>query len=150
MKTWFTFSCIAAGIAVGIFSYLVANITLISSIKKLYRHFDNIIGGDLTKRLHIKGKDDISKLADDFNLMAQSLQSIIEEIIHEARLLSEFANHTTADIKHLNRQIGEVTLITRILSASMQKTASSTRELSVTSNQIGFKIKRISPAGADK
>ncbi len=149
MKTWFIFSCIAAGIAVGAFSYLVANVTLISSIRNLYQHFDNIIHGDLTKRLHIRGNDDISKLADDFNLMAQSLQSIIEEIIHEARQLSESANHTTADIEHLNRQIGEVTLITRILSGSMQKTSSSTRELSVTSSQIGAAIESIAQKAQD-
>jgi Methyl-accepting chemotaxis protein len=149
MKIWFTFSCIAAGIAVGVFSYLVANITLISSIRSLYKHFENIISGNLTKRLHIEGKDDISKLADDFNLMAQSLQSIIEEIIQEAGQLSEFANNTTEDIEHLNRQIGEVTSITRMLSASMQETSVSTHELNVTSSQIGAASESIAEKAQD-
>ncbi|MDQ7094828.1 methyl-accepting chemotaxis protein [Desulfosporosinus sp. PR] len=143
MRVLFSISCIAAGIIVGVVSYIVANITLISSIRSLYKHFDNIIKGDLTKRLHIKGEDDISKLSDDFNLMAESLKSIIEQIIDEAKQLAKFADNTTEDIGYLDKQIGDVTSITQILSVSMRETSASTQELSAISNEIETAIESI-------
>jgi methyl-accepting chemotaxis protein len=148
-KMLFTISCILAGLTVGIISYMVAKVTLISSIEKMYIHFQHITNGDLTRRLHIKGEDEISRLSEEFNTMTGSLESIIKTIINESKNISISTYNSDLDISNLNSQITEVTETTRVLSVDMEKTATSTSEISDIFNEIGASIETIANKGQD-
>jgi methyl-accepting chemotaxis protein len=139
----FFFSCIAAGIFVGAVSYMVARLTLISSIKKLYKHFDNISNGDLTKRLYIDGNDDISKLSKDFNSMTEALKAIIVQLLNESKQIYKLTDNTSSNISYLNSQIENVSATTEQLSAVMKATSLSTEEMSTAFNNIKTVVESI-------
>lgn len=142
-KVAFVILCIVAGITVGLVSYFVANLTLIASIKKLHNHFDNISKGDLTNRLYIRGNDEISKLADAFNVMAESLKVIVTEIKNESMNINEFTDRSKLNVEILNEQITEVTKATQEISSDMEETSASTGEINEALSRIGDSIKVI-------
>lgn len=139
----FAVSCVLAGIFVGFISFLVANFTLINSIKKLYAHFDNISRGDLTRQLNIPGSDAISQLADEFNGMTASLKKMITEIISESSYIQQSTNTSRSDIERLNEQIELVARTAQHLSASMEETSMNTEKMHITFDEIEESIAAI-------
>jgi methyl-accepting chemotaxis protein len=145
----FIISCIIAGITVGLVSYLIANITIIKSIKMLYKHFDNISDGDLNGRIYIKGEDDISKLTKDFNSMSESLRLIINSINNESVNIEKDCDVTKNKIEDLNSLIGFITAAIQTLSASVQETSAATTEMKSTSSKIQDSLNAISDNSAN-
>lgn len=75
----FTFSCIGAGIAVGLISFFIGKITIIQSIRKLFFTFEKISQGDLTARCRMQSSDELGQLADDFNQFLDHVEDIIRQ-----------------------------------------------------------------------
>lgn len=73
----FTISCIVAGIIVGVMSFLIGKLTLLSAMRKFIRTFDTIAKGDLTVRCNMTSDDELGKLSADFNLLLENIRSMI-------------------------------------------------------------------------
>ena len=82
---------VIAVLIIGLVSYMLATV-LSRRIKQLRSAAQVIAGGDLSARVTIAGGDEISALADDFNLMAQrisemiaSQRQLVSDVSHELR-----------------------------------------------------------------
>ncbi|MFC4404719.1 methyl-accepting chemotaxis protein [Gracilibacillus xinjiangensis] len=72
-------------ISTGTFSYFMTN-RLVTSIKILVRHANEIANGDLTQPLHItKRKDEIGQLQNSFVKMKQDLKDLIAKVLETSQ-----------------------------------------------------------------
>ncbi len=67
-------------IAVGVVLSLLMATLLTRPMKELSRTANRIAGGDLSERAHIKNRDEIGQLANNFNQMADELEHNIDEL----------------------------------------------------------------------
>lgn len=143
-KLIFIVLCIVAGILVGLVAYFIAHLTIIKSIRTMYKHFNNISNGDLSGRIEIAGDDDISKLTKDFNAMSENLKLIITAINNESVHIANDCDMTKEKIGDLNSIIEYITASTQTLSNSAQKTSIATVEIKNMFGQMGDSINLIS------
>jgi methyl-accepting chemotaxis protein len=104
----FTIACVMAGIIVGIFSFLIGKVTLISAIKRFFVTFKCMTRGDLTVRCQMKSKDEIGKLSDDFNEFLEAVQEIFKHnqdlaatVTDLSRILAETGNSSEQSSKEI-------------------------------------------------
>lgn len=100
-----------AGVAVlAIFLSLLISVVISYSIskpiKQLEQSIDQINKGNLKDRVYVVRKDDIGKLGEHFNDMADNLEHLIEEKIENQKRTSELViANKTAELKMLHAQI---------------------------------------------
>ena len=87
----FMICCILAGSIVGIISFLIGKITLIRAIKRFFLTFESIMDGDLTIRCQMQSKDELGKLAKEFNLFLERMQEIFSHNQVTATTANELA-----------------------------------------------------------
>ena len=73
MQGWFIASCLAAGLLVGIFNYLVTQWVLLQKLARIAEVAQGIREGDLTHTCHIQSADAIGQIIDAFNGMVEYL-----------------------------------------------------------------------------
>jgi methyl-accepting chemotaxis protein len=101
-------------------------------------------GGDLTKEIDEKYKDEIAQLAVNFNCMQNSLKSIIKSVIQESRTVKENITVVENNMEKLNEKIESVSVTTEQMSAGMEQTAASAEQISTTSGEIESAVGSIS------
>jgi methyl-accepting chemotaxis protein len=75
-------------------------------------NFLNNLGGDLTRRLTIKSKDEIGNMAEIFNKTFDSIESLVKVIRNKSLLLQEISNNLT---KHMTEtSLATNNIITKI------------------------------------
>jgi methyl-accepting chemotaxis protein len=82
MLIFFSISCVAAGLMVGLVSYAIGKSTVLSVVTKVSNELHTIGAreGDLTKRLDLKSNDVIGALVENFNLLLEQLSIIVDDI----------------------------------------------------------------------
>ena len=82
MLIFFSISCVAAGLIVGLVSYAIGKATVLSVVAKVSNELHAIGAreGDLTKRLDLKSNDVIGALVENFNLLLEQLSIIVDDI----------------------------------------------------------------------
>lgn len=78
--------------------FLLTNL-ITAPIKKLRKATRRIAGGGYNERVNIKGKDEISELAYDFNQMAEQIEEKIAELSDAARQKEDFAANFAHELK---------------------------------------------------
>lgn len=86
-----------AVLIIGMVSYMLA-VVLSRRIKQLRSAAQVIAGGDLSARVDIAGGDEISALADDFNLMTQRIS---EMIVSQRQLVSDVSHELRSPLARL-------------------------------------------------
>ena len=113
--------------------------------------------GDLTRRLEVKGKDEIATLATSFNEFVEKLQGMIRNVIENALELNASAADLSALSGHMTRGAGDMSSKSNAVAASAEEmsanmasvagameeassninmVASSTEEMTATVNEI--------------
>lgn len=72
---------------------------LTGSIKKVGKAAGRIAKGNYSERIRIEGKDEISELASDFNLMARQVEEKVAELSDVARQKEDFAANFAHELK---------------------------------------------------
>ncbi len=104
----FSILCVLAGIIVGLISFFIGKITLISSIKILNKNFYIVSKGNLTVRMDIDSKDEIGQLTDSFNNFMSSLELMIKQVENsslEVSKLSEYLTQTSDTTRKTSDQV---------------------------------------------
>lgn len=94
----------------------------INPIKKLSDFLKGVANGDLTRKLDVKSKDEISSLFFSVNHMIDSLRSM-------ANKMNSLILEVEKDSKILNDQAGVSTQVTTIVSSAMDEVASGSEHL---------------------
>ncbi len=82
----------------GVVSMILAG-AIVRPIRKISRSTGRIARGDLEHRIQVRGQDEISSLARDFNRMADSLYGKIQELEDAARRQEEFIASFAHELK---------------------------------------------------
>ncbi|WP_157066958.1 methyl-accepting chemotaxis protein, partial [Alicyclobacillus shizuokensis] len=101
--------------------FVVRSIT--EPLAELVTAAQEIGAGNLTRRIRVGRRDDLGRLAETFNAMAQSLQSIIRDVSQTAQQVSASAEELTASAEENSRATEQVTLTVQETAAGMEKQA---------------------------
>lgn len=86
-------------------------------------------GGDLSREINIKSKDEIGIVAASANRFLSNLRGIIGTIIEESSNINNSAKISNSSIIELNYNVEKVSNIVESLSAGMEETAASSDEM---------------------
>lgn len=86
----FFFSCIAAGILVGLFSFFIGKMTLLPFMKSLSQGFIKLTEGDLDVKVNVNSHDELGTAGDNFEKLIARLNSVILGIIGITDYISSF------------------------------------------------------------
>ena len=128
----------AASIAFALLVGFLLIVAIIRPVSMLNNKLTDLVenGGDLTKNIQIKSKDEIGALANSVNQFIQNIRSIIIEV-NECAQVVEISSLQVADhINVLSRNVEESSSIIEELSAGMQETAAATEEINASSSDI--------------
>jgi methyl-accepting chemotaxis protein len=117
--------------------------SILKQIPILTSAFRTAMTGDLSVRAKVTAKGEIGLLANGFNDMISSQQSLIQEIKQSSRSISEAVDNTEKNVSALDGSISEISAITEELSAGMQQTAASMQEMNASTNEIEHAVSGI-------
>jgi methyl-accepting chemotaxis protein len=116
----FFISCIAAGVCVGLISFLIGKNTIIRFIGTVAAEMREIADGEgnLTKRLEVKSDDQVGLLANHFNLFMSKLQQIIDQINSSVLVAASLTTELSAVANQLYNGTKEIDLQTSTVASS--------------------------------
>ncbi|MEA4849542.1 MAG: methyl-accepting chemotaxis protein [Clostridiaceae bacterium] len=131
----FSIAIIIAIVLLFIVIYLMASVIL-RPIPALLKSFESAMNGDLTVKAAVKSNNEIGRIAEAFNKMMASQQSIISKVLEMTKDITQAIDNTGSSMLELNKQIEEVSATTGELSAGMEETAASTEEMNTITSEI--------------
>lgn len=107
-------------------------------LKKLEEKLRELVeqGGDLTRSIDIKSKDEIGKLANEVNKFIQNIREIITEVNHSTDGVEVAVQNVIENMKELSNNVNESSATIQELSAGMEETAASTEEINSSATEI--------------
>lgn len=92
-------------------------------------------GGDLTKRIVVKSKDEIGELADRFNAFLDKLHEIISQVKQSADMVAISANETSLGNQDLSQRTEEQASSLQEISSTIEEVTASLQKSSDNSNE---------------
>lgn len=138
----FFISILASIVIMSVLLYWVSG-SILKQIPLLTAAFRKAMSGDLSARAAVTAKGEIGVLAEGFNDMISSQQSMIQEIMRSSQSISGAVENTEKNVFELDGSITEISGITEELSAGMQQTAASMEEMNASTNEIEHAISGI-------
>lgn len=92
--------------------------------------------GDLTKRIHIKTKDEIAQIIGGVNQLLECLQNILKAIKSESNNLTDAIGEIESRVSESDGSINDVSSTTEELSASMQEVTSTIIQINENASEI--------------
>ncbi len=89
MLVWFVVGCLVAGVSIGVFSYLILNLVLLSKLKGMAGVAEQVGSGDLTATYSLESRDLIGNIANSFRQMAGNMRSMVSGISTTSGALSD-------------------------------------------------------------
>lgn len=137
---------LAIFILIFIMSLIYINRKIIKPIHSVLNKLKEIAsnGGDLTKKIEYKSKDEIGQLANEFNQMQESMRNLIAMILSESNNVKGKISKTNEIIDELSLIMKDVNTNTGDLSTSMCETLAATEEITAITEEVNLDIKDIS------
>jgi methyl-accepting chemotaxis protein len=80
MLGWFVLGCLVAGVSIGVFSYVILNVVLLSKLKLMATMAEQVGSGDLTATYTLESRDLIGSIASSFRQMTASMRGMVSGI----------------------------------------------------------------------
>ncbi|WP_206809694.1 methyl-accepting chemotaxis protein [Paradesulfitobacterium ferrireducens] len=130
----FIFSCLIAGLILGIINYFIARSVLYNPIQRMTQKVKELSEGDLTVKIGLQGQDIIGQLAHSIETLAENFAGLVKdtqsaaqevemisEQVREATLTSEEATDHALQISHqyatnAKQQLNSVEEVTQVMS----------------------------------
>ena len=126
-------ACLALSIVVGV----ICSRKLTKPLDTLEQHIQFIADGDLTKRLEVKSKDEIGRLATVINTMIHNLHQLVEGI-------SQMAEHVAASSQELTATAEQSAQATSRIAGAISDTAAGTQRQSLAVNNAAIVTEQVS------
>lgn len=136
--------CIAIGLMLLVAYYLAESVS--RPIVQLANDIETVAAGDLTVKVDIKTKDEVGSMATSFNLMAENLRNMIQEI-------KEVVVKSSASSQQLSAASQENAAASEEVSATIGYLASSVEQLAENAGNMADKadsIKSLSDSGREQ
>ena len=80
MFVWFVVGCIVAGVSIGIFSYAIMNMVLLSRLTGMAQVAEQVGAGDLTADCSLESRDVVGSIAASFRRMTANMRGMVSDI----------------------------------------------------------------------
>jgi len=104
-QAWRTIGLVALFLAASTGGLFVFLRSVVVPIQKLSQATVRIAAGDLSRRVPVRGHDEIGRLGDSFNAMADSLSRSQEEIERHKSVLEDRVRERTAELERANAEL---------------------------------------------
>lgn len=129
--------------------------TVVNPIRDTTKQLDSIIqeiqsgNGDLTKRIHIKSKDEVGQLAQGINIFLETLQRIMGRIVVDSKEMGEIVSSVASSVGTANTNACDISAVMEELSATMQEVASAINTVNSNVAEIGDEVNSITKASQE-
>lgn len=133
---------LVALILIIVLTVLIINLTITKALKSSNKQLTDIIDninnneGDLTKRIYIKSKDEVSILTGGINTFLDRLQTIMKKIQIESYKLDSSIDAVVNQVTLSDTNVNEVSATLQQLAASMQEIAATVHDLDINLDEI--------------
>ncbi len=125
-----------------IFSILLVHVTVSKALTSSEKQLTSIItdinhkNGDLTKRIKINSKDEISILTNGVNTFLNRLQIVMKKLQIESTRLDDSVNEVVSQVTLSNSSVNDVSATLQQLSASMQEISATIQNLDTNLSEV--------------
>lgn len=144
-----------AAVIVAISSVLVCILGIVNPVRKSSIELKNIIDGietgkgDLTKRIEVKGKDEIAQMGNGINVFIKSLQGIMKKITNSSNALDKMVNEVQESVSSVNLNACDISAGMQELSSSMEEVSATVFTINNNANTIVSHVKELADASKD-
>lgn len=119
---------------------------ILKPINILKKEFNSLAqsGGDLTKQIVIRSKDELGELASIVNKFIDNLRAIMVEVYEAMAATVDSIDKISSNMESLDMKINNINISTEELSGAMEENAASTEEMNATANDIYASLSLIS------
>lgn len=104
---------------------------------------------DLTKRIHVRSKDEVGELVNGVNQFMESLQALVQKLQEESGNMAVSVNSTSQQIESSNNSVMNVSSVMEELSASMEEISATMEQLATSSEDSLLGVKNINESAKD-
>lgn len=117
-------------------AYIISKV-VISSLNSMNKVFADIAQGegDLTKRIPVTGKNELSHLAASFNLFAEKIQNTVIEVSSSTEQLQSSSDTLMDKAKETQNDVNQQQSQAQLAAAAMTEMSASAAEVSTSANQ---------------
>ncbi|WP_151736698.1 methyl-accepting chemotaxis protein ['Paenibacillus yunnanensis' Narsing Rao et al. 2020] len=138
----FLLSIVISVVLLSALLYFVSG-NILKPVPVLTAAFRGAMAGDLSVRAQVKAKGEMGLLAQGFNEMIATQQSLIRDIKQSSGRISGAVSNTEANLAQLDGNIADISAITEELSAGMQQTAASMEEMNAGTTEFEHAIQGV-------
>ncbi|MCU7819632.1 MAG: methyl-accepting chemotaxis protein [gamma proteobacterium symbiont of Lucinoma myriamae] len=138
MYFWFSLSCVAAGVTIGLANYWLLKIVLLKRLQCISDTSEKISNNNLSEKLTVTSFDMVGDIAQSFNHMTDNLHNVISEIMAVSNRLSStsssmnsITDETQQKIEQQKQQTENVVNSIRDMSDKVQEMTNNANEASV-------------------
>ncbi len=148
-----TFGVIGAVIMV--IGWIICIVEIVRPLNKANKEIGTIVEniearqGDLTARLSVDGKDEVSKLGVSINTFIETLQRIMSKITDDSVELEEIVATVSANVSTANESSCDISAVMEELSASMEEVSATVTNVNENTINVGSHVKEIANASTD-
>ena len=146
---WVMISLIIAALVVAIGLGLILSSYITKSLKKGVDFAKALAAGDLTKKIHIKSKDEFGVLAESLNIASENTLMLIKKLNHSIRKLSSTSEELSFTSEEISEKVSSINSAIQQISIGMQNSSTSTLEVSDSSSEIQKAILAIAEKSKD-
>ena len=141
------YTIIAAAIILFVFAITIFTFrqTVVSPIRKVLAKLQMMAenSGDLTQKIDYTGKDEIGKLADNFNKMQESFRTLIQQVIDISEHTATGMQQTKANVDTGLELAREMNIRASNISGNMEENAASVEEATAVNAEINEGLRRM-------
>ncbi len=149
------FGLMAFAVILAAFSVLVCIFGIVRPARKSSIELKSIIDGieagkgDLTKRIEVKGKDEIAQMGNGINVFIKSLQGIMRKITNTSNALDKMVNEVQESVSSVNLNACDISAGMQELSSSMEEVSATVFTINNNANTIVSHVKELANASKD-
>ena len=149
------FGLMAFAVILAAFSVLVCIFGIVRPARKSSIELKSIIDGieagkgDLTKRIEVKGKDEIAQMGNGINVFIKSLQGIMKKITNSSNALDKMVNEVQESVSSVNLNACDISAGMQELSSSMEEVSATVFTINNNANTIVSHVKELADASKD-
>ncbi len=121
---------------------------VVNSSKELAGIIDGIEAGkgDLTKRISVKGKDEIARMGGGINTFIQTLQLIMRKITNSSNALEKMVEEVKESVNSVNSNAYDISAAMEELSSSMEEVAATSSNVNLNAGTVGDNVRELAEA----
>lgn len=145
---------LAINVFVIVFTIAAAAYILASTLRpigKLRKALSDLVerGGDLTKPIDIKSKDEIGQLADSTNAFLGNVRAILAEVIQNANHVEDAGNRVVGYLSELTSYVEDTSAVVEEQAAGSEETAAAAEEVNASSEEMQGAVNSIALKAQD-